>query len=385
MFRLAFPSLTSSVASLASRCGRRHGIVTGRAWLNTGSKPGMYDKIAFIGTGKMAGAMVHPLIKNGIQPEEQVAIYDVSPKSMKELQKEFPNIQIAQSIEEVVTDADCIVLAVKPQNIGKKFWAQFPEKLRDDCTMLSILAGTPIDDLLDSRVQKIVRSMPNTPSTIGSGMTVWTCTPNLTTQERSYISKMLNTFGKAIFVEDEKFVDMSTSISGSGPAYIFLLMEAMIDAGVHMGFSRETATTLVHHTLLGSTLYAMETGQHPAILRNSVTSPAGTTASAIYALESGGFRTTIKDAVWACYRRSLEMGGKDPAVGPGMRSSHFDTHVVHHHYNLPSGEMEWTVGEEEEFVEKITGTVDPKADKSSPESSTVTSATSSTASGSKQS
>ncbi len=113
---------------------------------------------------------------------------------------------------------------------------------------------------------------------------------------------------------------MSTSISGSGPAYVFLLMESMIDAGVHMGFSRETATTLVNQTLLGSTLYAMETKLHPAILRNSVTSPAGTTASAIYELENGKFRTVIKDAIWACYRRSLEMGGIDSNVGPGRMS-----------------------------------------------------------------
>jgi hypothetical protein len=118
-------------------------------------------------------------------------------------------------------------------------------------------------------------------------------------------------------VDDENYIDMSTSISGSGPAYIFLLMEAMIDAGVHMGFSRETATTLVHQTLLGSTLYAIESGLHPAILRNSVTSPAGTTASAIYELENGKFRTVIKDAIWSCYRRSLEMGGSDSNVGPG--------------------------------------------------------------------
>lgn len=122
-----------------------------------------------------------------------------------------------------------------------------------------------------------------------------------------------------IFVDDESFIDMSTSISGSGPAYIFMLMEAMIDAGVHMGFSRDTATTLVHHTLLGSTLYAMETGEHPAILRNSVTSPAGTTASAIYELEKGKFRVVIKDAIWACYRRSLEMGGFASNVGPGRQ------------------------------------------------------------------
>jgi pyrroline-5-carboxylate reductase len=138
-------------------------------------------------------------------------------------------------------------------------------------------------------------------------------------------------------VDDEKFVDMSTSISGSGPAYIFMLMEAMIDAGVHMGFPRDTAAKLCHHTLLGSTLYAMETGEHPAILRNMVTSPAGTTASAIYELENGKFRVVIKDAIWACYRRSLEMGGKESSVGPG-RSPGGETQHIHHHY--PTGEMD---------------------------------------------
>ena len=131
---------------------------------------------------------------------------------------------------------------------------------------------------------------------------------------------------------------MSTSISGSGPAYIFMLMESMIDAGVHMGFSRDTATTLVYHTILGSTLYAMETGEHPAILRNSVTSPAGTTASALYELENGRFRTVIKDAIWACYRRSLEMGGNDSNVGPG-RTTATEVPVVHHYVEAPRGEM----------------------------------------------
>ena len=131
------------------------------------------------------------------------------------------------------------------------------------------------------------------------------------------------------------FVDMSTSISGSGPAYIFLLMESMIDAGVHLGFSRDVATTLVHHTLLGSTLYAMETKEHPAILRNSVTSPAGTTASALYELENGKFSTVVKNAVWACYRRSLEMGGNCSNIGPGRRKTPSNERIFG---NLPSGE-----------------------------------------------
>jgi pyrroline-5-carboxylate reductase len=122
-----------------------------------------------------------------------------------------------------------------------------------------------------------------------------------------------------MYVDDESFIDMATSISGSGPAYIFMLMESMIDAGVHMGFPREKATTLVYHTMLGSTIYAMESGEHPAILRNMVTSPSGTTASALYELENGRFRTVIKDGMWACYRRSLEMGNNDSNVGPGRR------------------------------------------------------------------
>jgi pyrroline-5-carboxylate reductase len=142
--------------------------------------------------------------------------------------------------------------------------------------------------------------MPNTPAQIGQGVTVWCCTPNIESEERDRIERILSSFGKSIFVDDENYIDMSTSISGSGPAYIFLLMEAMIDAGVHMGFSRSTATTLVHHTLLGSTLYAMESKLHPAILRNSVTSPAGTTASAIYELENGKFRTVIKGKKCVC-------------------------------------------------------------------------------------
>ena len=164
---------------------------------------------------------------------------------------------------------------------------------------------------------KIVRSMPNTPSMIGEGVTVWTDSMNLSEEEVRSIKCILRCLGEEIQVNDESFIDMATSISGSGPAYIFMLMEAMIDAGVHMGFPRETATKLVHITLLGSTKYAMQTGQHPATLKNSVTSPAGTTASALFELEEGRFRNVVTKAIWACYRRSLEMGGSSSNIGPG--------------------------------------------------------------------
>ena len=173
---------------------------------NDASKPegGLYDKLAFIGTGKMAQAMIAPLIKNGYQPEEKIAIYDVSTSAMKEVKKEFPNVQSAKSIADVVTDADLIVCAVKPQNINAGFWEQFPDKLRDDATLLSILAGTPVKDFVPSGIRKIVRSMPNTPATIGQGMTVWCCTPNLTSEERDDIKQILCTFGKTVRTNNDE-------------------------------------------------------------------------------------------------------------------------------------------------------------------------------------
>lgn len=229
--------------------------------------------------------------------------------------KEYPDIEIAHSINEVVEKSNLVVCAVKPQNLSPEFFAKMNPS--PDTILLSVVAGCPISKFLQGGFTKVARSMPNTPAQVGKGMTVWCATKNIDSEDKDRVKKILSSFGKQVFVEDEDFIDMSTSISGSGPAYIFMLMEAMIDAGVHMGFSRPIATTLVHHTLLGATVYAMETGEHPVVLRNSVTSPAGTTASAIYELENGKFRTVIKDAIWACYRRSLEMGEKDSNVGPG--------------------------------------------------------------------
>lgn len=286
----------------------------------------------------MAQAVIEPLINTGVQPANQIAVFDVNYNLMKEMPERYPGIQSCNSLPELVDAADLIVCAVKPQNLTDDFFAALQagssndddngNKERKEPILLSICAGKSIDVFRDGGFDKIVRSMPNTPAQIGQGMTVWSSTPNLTNCEREDIRKVLGSFGKAMYVDDESFIDMATSISGSGPAYIFMLMEAMIDAGVHMGFPRDKATTLVYHTMLGSTLYAMETGEHPAILRNSVTSPSGTTASAIYELENGRFRTVIKDAMWACYRRSLEMGNFDSNVGPGRptgRHSHDST------------------------------------------------------------
>lgn len=147
----------------------------------------------------MAQAMIHPLIKNGYQPEEKVTIFDVSTATMKGMKKEFPNINLAQSITEAVAEADMIVLAVKPQNINQEFFKLFPkDKLHQDATLVSILAGRNIDDFRPSGIQKIVRAMPNTPAQIGEGMTVWSCTSNLKAGDRDQVKKVLSTFGKAV-------------------------------------------------------------------------------------------------------------------------------------------------------------------------------------------
>jgi pyrroline-5-carboxylate reductase len=200
MFRAVSSSIVRSSARLTTSRYAARPILNqaSRAWLSTDGQ-GMYDKVAFIGAGKMAQAIIHPLIKSGQQPADKVTIFDVSTATMKGLKKEFPDIVTAQSITDAVADADMIVLAVKPQNVNEDFFKLFPpEKMREDATLVSILAGTPIDAFRPSGVKKIVRAMPNTPAQIGKGMTVWCCTPNLKTSDRDQVKKVLSTFGKAV-------------------------------------------------------------------------------------------------------------------------------------------------------------------------------------------
>ena len=162
-----------------------------------------------------------------------------------------------------------------------------------------------------------MRTMPNTPAMVGQGMTVWCSTDAVDEEQAAVVKRILTAMGHEIFVQNEDHLDMATAISGSGPAYYYMIMEAMIDSAVHMGFSRDIARTLVLQTMKGSVEYVAATGEHPAQLRNDITSPGGTTAAALYEMERGNFRTVVADSVWAAYRRSLEMGGKDSNVGPG--------------------------------------------------------------------
>jgi pyrroline-5-carboxylate reductase len=209
-----------------------------------------------------------------------------------------------------VRAADVVVLSVKPQRLDKVL-AGLRGALRPEALALSIVAGASIAKLSHGLQHGvIVRSMPNTPAQIGEGITVWTAAPEVSAEQRAMARQILLALGQEIFVEEENYLDMATALSGTGPAYVFLFMEAMVDAGVHMGFPRRIAEQLVSQTLRGSVNFYQRNEEqvHLARLRNQVTSPGGTSAEALYYLEKAGFRTAISRAIWAAYERSGELG-----------------------------------------------------------------------------
>jgi pyrroline-5-carboxylate reductase len=216
-----------------------------------------------------------------------------------------------------------VVLSVKPQRLDGVLTGM-RGALQEQALVLSIVAGAPIGKIagiLDHNA--VVRSMPNTPAQIGEGITVWTAAPAVTTDQREMARQILAALGQEIFMEEETYLNMATALSGTGPAYVFLFMEAMVDAGVHLGFPRRVAEQLVAQTVRGSVDYYTRTDDpaHLAHLRNQVTSPGGTSAAALYYLEKAGFRTAISRAVWAAYERSRELGKDAKAHWPDKVTS----------------------------------------------------------------
>ena len=203
-----------------------------------------------------------------------------------------------------------VILAVKPQRLNKVL-QELKGAIHPDQLVVSIVAGARSETIAGQLLhQAVVRTMPNTPAQIGQGMTAWTSTPEVSeTQERA-VEAMLEALGKAMRVENERQIDMATALSATGPTYIFLVMEALVDAGVHMGFSRHVAQDLVLQTMLGAVMFAQESQKHPAELRNMVTSPGGTSAEAIYQMEKGSMRTVLSKAVYAAFQRAVALGAK---------------------------------------------------------------------------
>jgi pyrroline-5-carboxylate reductase len=271
----------------------------------------MLDKrIAFIGSGAIAEAMIAGLVRQQLARPENLLASGPRIERGVQLHEKY-GIQPFTDNNEAVKEANLVVLSIKPQQLSAVL-----KGLRDipsDAFILSVVAGAPIQKIaLALKIKAVVRAMPNTPAQIGEGITVWTVSPEVNPNQKDISCRLLGALGEEIFVEDERYLDMATALSGTGPTYVFLFMEALIDAGVHMGFSHRIAEQLVVKTLSGSLAYYQNIKSHPSVLRNQVTSPGGTSAEALYYLEKAGFRTAISRAIWAAYQRSLELGKETP-------------------------------------------------------------------------
>jgi len=267
-------------------------------------------KICFIGSGVMATAMIAGILKKELIGPENITASDPYQEQLAKLAERY-HVHTTHDNEQAVRGKDIVVLSIKPQNL-KDVGAELQGQISPDALIISIIAGAPISQISQKLHHfRVVRVMPNTPARIGKGMSVWTCTEEVSELQQSYAREILAALGEEIFVENEDFLDMATALSGSGPAYVFLFMEAMIDAGVHLGFSRRIAEQLVYQTIEGSVAFARDSQRHSAELRNMVTSPGGTTADALYQLDKGGFRTIISKAIWAAYKKSRYLGGLD--------------------------------------------------------------------------
>ena len=257
-------------------------------------------KLAFIGCGVMAESIIVRLLREKLVGADQVSASHPRTDRRNELSNKY-SISIFErnsSAVEVVKNYEdsIIILCVKPQKL-RDVLNQLSGVVSRNQVILSIVAGATIKKISETLgSEKIVRAMPNTPSQIGCGITVWTCTDNVVESTRIKIKSLLTSLGRELYVESEHMIDMATSLSATGPTYVFLVMEALIDAGVHLGFSRGVSKELVQEMMLGAVLFAIESDLHPAELRNMVTSPGGTSADAIYQMEKGNLRTILSKA-----------------------------------------------------------------------------------------
>ena len=267
----------------------------------------LLDSVSFVGGGIMAEAIIQALISKKLVDPKDVTASEPRQKRREELQQKH-GVNVTAKNPEAARSSKIIVLSVKPQDLGSVL-AELKGLLQPGQMAVSIVAGAKISTISEGLAHNaIVRVMPNTPAQISEGISVWTATPDVDQGQLDQARTILQALGKEIYVDNEKFLDMATAVSGTGPTYVLLVMEAMIDAAVHLGFPRHIAYELVTETMRGSIIFAMRSQKHPAELRNMVTSPGGTSAAALYELEKGSLRTVISKAIWAAYERSKSLG-----------------------------------------------------------------------------
>ena len=265
-------------------------------------------KVAVIGGGIMGGALVKNILRARLAAKGDIIVSDVSGERRELIVKRY-GVAVTDDNAAAVEGVDAVILAIKPQEMDGVI-SQLSGHLVSQL-VISIAAGISLETI--SRHLKhgaVVRAMPNTPAQVGRGMTVWTASRDLAADKYDMARMILASLGEELYFKDEKYLDMATAVSGSGPAYVFLFIEALIDAGVHIGLPREMAQKLVIETVAGSAEAMKKMARHPAELRNMVTAPGGTTTEALLRLESGGLRSLVINAVISAYEKAKSLGAK---------------------------------------------------------------------------
>ena len=264
-------------------------------------------EIGFIGGGTMAEALISALLKGKVVSPSEVLVGEPVAARRRELSERY-HVQVTADNKKAA-DAEIVVLAVKPNRFAAVA-AELKGKLTPQQTVVSIMAGVTLARLREGlQHEALVRVMPNTPSQVGEGMSAWTATSAVAETTREQVRRVLQAVGKEAYFEEERFIDMATAVCGSGPGFVFLLMEAFIDGAVHIGLPRQTATEMVIQTFFGSAQLARQTGRLPSELRALVTTPGGTTAEGLLALENAGVRAAIMESLIAAFEKSKALGG----------------------------------------------------------------------------
>ena len=264
-------------------------------------------RLSFIGGGSMGEAMVAAALAKSVSSSDEIVVCELLPKRRAHLERDY-GVKTTDSDVEAIEGADLILLAVKPQDFPS-VGSNLQGNLKDNQVAVSIMAGVKIEAVQKLLGHKaVVRAIPNTPAQIGEGVTVWTSTAEVKESGKVNASSVLAALGHEVFVDNESYIDIATAVSGSGPAYIFLVIEAFIDSAVHIGLRRELAESIVLQTVIGSARYAQASGRHVAELKNEVTSPAGTTTEGLMVLEASGMRGAFLNAIEAAHDKAKELG-----------------------------------------------------------------------------
>ena len=264
-------------------------------------------RLTVIGGGAMGEAFVAGLLRAG-RPLQATDVTVVEPiASRRDVLARDYGVAVSDDLTRAVGGATAVLLAVKPQQL-EVVAGQLAGVLAADQLVLTLMAGVPLETVQRKLGhQVVIRLMPNILCKVGAGMIVWYAAPSVSAEQRAFARALFAAGAAEFMVDDEKYLDMATAVSGSGPAYVLLVLEALIDAGVHLGFPRAQATLLAQQTVLGSALLAREEQRHPAELRNAVTSPGGTTAEGLLVLEQHSVRATIVEAVLAAYTKAQHL------------------------------------------------------------------------------